>query len=114
MISNFLSAKPVDEPNCHGGMGTIQVTEIFKQFASPMRHFHYTVLPPGTSVGTHKHGNDEEFYVVLAGEGEMLDDGTNKPVRAGDVIMNIPFGEHGLVNTSTTEPLRLLVFEVAV
>jgi len=113
MISNFLSAKPADIPNCHDGEGTIQFVEIFNRFTTPVRHFHYTILPPGTSIGAHKHGNDEEFYVILEGTGQMLDEGEIKPVQAGDVIMNPPHGEHGLTNTSATEPLKILVFEVA-
>ncbi|MCL2363430.1 MAG: cupin domain-containing protein [Defluviitaleaceae bacterium] len=112
MIRNFLTATPTDVPNCHDGEGTIQVVEIFDQFATAMPYFHYTVLPPGTSVGLHQHGNDEEFYVILEGNGIMTDEGQDKPVTAGDVIKNPPYGEHALVNISATEPLKMLVFEV--
>ena len=114
MIKNFLSATPTNVPNCHDGEGTIQVVELFNEFATPMQYFHYTVLPPGTSVGLHKHGNDEEFYVILEGEGIMTDEGQDKPVRAGDVIKNPPYGEHALVNISATAALKMLVFEVPV
>lgn len=77
-----------------------------------MEFFHYTVLPPGTSIGLHTHKNDEEFYVVLEGEGEMEVNGVKEMVTAGSVIMNEPFGSHALRNVSETEALRLLVFEV--
>ena len=114
MIKNFYQATPKTADKCHGGEGTIRIVEIFKEFATKMRHFHYTVLPPGTSIGSHKHGNDEEFYVVLEGTGEMEEDGVKQAVGAGDVIMNVPYGRHGLVNTSSTDDLKILVFEVKV
>ena len=112
MVRNIYSMEPNPASNCHGGEGTISVVDIFEGFASKMQFFHYTVLPPGTSIGSHKHGNDEEFYVVLEGSGEMELDGAKQPVSAGDVIMNKPFGTHGLRNTSTTDELKILVFEV--
>ena len=112
MIKNFYQMEPAMIENCHDGKGTIKCVEVFKQFATQMQFFHYTVLPPGTTIGSHKHGADEEFYVILEGVGEMEVDGTKQPVSAGDVIINKPFGTHGLCNTSDTEDLRILVFEV--
>ena len=112
MINNFYTQTPSKVENCHGGAGTINVVEIFDKFTTGVKHFHYTVLPPNTSIGEHTHGNDEEFYVVIDGTGEMLDDGKTYTVTAGDVIMNKPFGTHGLKNTSVTDELKLLVFEV--
>ena len=112
MIRNFYEVEQKLQPNCHGGEGTIKIAKIIEEFATLMQFFHYTTLPPGTSIGSHKHKNDEEFYVVLNGEGEMEVDGTKQAVTAGAVIMNEPFGTHGLRNTSETEDLNILVFEV--
>ena len=113
MIRNFYELEPRMQANCHRGEGTIRITHIFDKFSTKMKFFHYTVLPPGTSIGLHKHKDDEEFYVVLKGQGEMEVDGVKQDVTAGSVIMNNPFGTHGLKNTSDTEDLELLVFEVA-
>jgi len=112
MIRNFYEINPKSENNCHDGEGIIKVVEIFDSFATKMQYFHYTVLPPGTSIGVHRHENDEEFYVVLEGFGEMEVDGVKRSVSAGDVIMNKPFGTHGLKNTSGSVDLKILVFEV--
>lgn len=70
------------------------------------------VLPPGTSIGRHRHGRDRETYIVLSGSGLMYRDGEVFRVGAGDIVVNEPFGEHGLSNDSDTE-LALLVFEEA-
>jgi len=112
MIRNFYEIDPAFEEHCHDGEGVIKVTEIYNKFTTKMQFFHYTVLPPGTSIGSHKHEDDEEFYVILEGHGEMEVDGAKKPVSAGDVIMNEPFGTHGLKNTSDSEDLKIMVFEV--
>lgn len=113
MIRNFYEMTPNLVENIHDGEGVVKVVDIFEKFATKMQFLHYTVLPPGTSIGAHKHGEDEEFYIVLEGTGEMEVDNKKQLVSAGAVIKNDPFGVHGLRNTSETEDLRLLVFEVA-
>ena len=111
MIKNFLEAVPTIE-NCHDGIGKIKVADLFESFDTSMQFFHYTVLPIGTSIGLHKHGNDEEFYVILEGDGEMELDDTLHIVKTGDIIKNRPFGSHSLKNISESNELRILVFEV--
>ena len=112
MIVNIYDLVHKGEKNCHGGEGTIKIANIFEDFATQMQFFHYTILPPGSSIGLHKHGDNEEFYVVLEGLGEMDVDGEVQTVGAGAVIRNRPFGTHGLRNVSQAEDLRILVFEV--
>ena len=112
-IKNFKTTALGTFPHCHGGEGVLDFTELFTgdEFTADVRFFHHTVLPPHTSIGLHKHGNDQEFYIVLSGAGIMHLDGKSYPVTAGDVIVNRPFGEHGIENPNE-EKLELLVFEV--
>lgn len=73
----------------------------------------FTSMPPGSSIGLHTHGMDEEeFYLILEGEGTMHRDGQTFLVRPGDLVRNRPGGTHSLLNTGLTE-LKLFVFEVA-
>lgn len=73
----------------------------------------FTRMPPGSSIGLHTHGsNEEEFYLILEGEGEMSRDGESFAVRAGDLVRNRPGGSHSLANTGLAE-LKLFVFEIA-
>lgn len=97
----------------HGGTGTILAHRLHRHEGAeaPVAFVDLVVLPPGTSIGLHRHADDKETYVILAGRGRMTLDGEEFDVREGDVIPNRPFGEHGLANDSDTE-LRLLVFEV--
>ncbi|AIR96236.1 cupin domain-containing protein [Streptomyces glaucescens] len=98
--------------NDHGGLGTILAHRLFSRAeGAPGAEFiDIAVLPPGTSIGRHRHGRDRETYVVLSGSGLMYRDGTEFRVGAGDVVVNRPHGEHGLVNDSAGD-LWLLVFE---
>jgi uncharacterized cupin superfamily protein len=114
-IRNYLSANLLDETNCHGGNGTLQNISLFKDnyFATGLRFINYAVLLPNTTIGVHRHGNDEEVYVILEGSGVMFVDGETKDVKVGDVIVNKTYGVHGLENNSSKD-LKILVFEVAI
>ncbi|MBK8977789.1 MAG: cupin domain-containing protein [Planctomycetes bacterium] len=103
------------EVRAHGGDGRIGFHRAFQDsdFASPVRFIDYAVLPPGTSIGRHRHGADEEIYLVLSGVGRMYRDGENFEVGPGTVIVNRSFGEHGLRNVGE-EPLRLFVVEIGI
>jgi mannose-6-phosphate isomerase-like protein (cupin superfamily) len=60
----------------------------------------------------HRHGDDEEVYVIVQGRGRMLLDGQTFDVGPGDVIRNVPGGTHGLENTGS-ESLTMVVLDVA-
>ncbi|MFI9151604.1 cupin domain-containing protein [Streptomyces sp. NPDC053367] len=96
----------------HGGLGTILAHRLFTRTegGEGAEFVDLAVLPPGTSIGRHRHGPDRETYVVLRGNGLMYRDGAEFRVGTGDVVVNRPHGEHGLVNDADGE-LWLLVFE---
>lgn len=59
----------------------------------------WTVLPPGSRHDRHLHRNADEFFVVLAGSGEIyLDEGV-EPAGKGDVIWTPRGRWHGFDNT---------------
>lgn len=97
----------------HGGVGEILFKRLFEgtAFEAPIHFVDYAVLPPGVSIGRHRHGRDEELYLVLEGRGTMTRDGESFDVGPGSVIVNRAGGEHGLVNDSDGD-LRLFVVEV--
>ena len=112
-VVNFLNTPYVEEI-CHDGEGLVKIANLFdSDFKTPLQFMHYTVLPARASIGAHTHGDDEEVYVVLEGNGIMDVDGEKVSVKKGDVILNRPFGTHSLLNTSDTDDLKILVFEVS-
>ena len=71
----------------------------------------YVEVPAGADIGLHRHGDDEEIYIVISGQAEMLEQGQAIVVGPGDVIRNPPFGEHSLRNRFD-DPLRMVVVAV--
>ena len=112
-VRNFLKATLEGLENCHDGTGTLRHVSLFQDsdFATRIRFINYTILPAGTSIGKHTHGDDEELYILLEGNGMMVVDGETREVEAGDIIVNKPFGTHELINNSDKD-IRILVLEV--
>lgn len=107
---------PLEQGRAHDGQGDIS----FRRFAvranvaGACNFIDYAEVPEGCTIGRHRHrADEEEFYLVLAGEGEMWKDGESFFVKAGDFIRNPPNGSHGLRNVGT-QTLRLFVFELSV
>ncbi|MCI8385996.1 MAG: cupin domain-containing protein [Acutalibacter sp.] len=111
-IRNFLDMEMHSEA-IHGGKGLCSHGTVFDgaEIQGPVSFINHTILPPGASFGLHKHGRDNEFYILLRGEGVYHQEGEQAQVKQGDIIMNAPFAAHGIENTGSEE-LELLVFEV--
>jgi mannose-6-phosphate isomerase-like protein (cupin superfamily) len=99
----------------HGGTGAIRFCRVAsREGLAGACNFIDVELAAGSSVGRHRHREiQEEFYLVLSGEGRRWRDGEVLTIRGGDLIRNRPGGEHGLENPGP-EPLRLFVFELEV
>ena len=53
----------------------------------------YRLAPGEHAMPVHVHGDEEEIFYVLAGEGLSWQDGRAYPVRAGDAILHLPGAE---------------------
>lgn len=66
----------------------------------------YQVLQPGKDCGWHSTENYEELIICLAGSGELAsEDGSRRPLKAGQYGYNPPQTRHNVFNTGT-EVLR--------
>lgn len=104
------------EVTAHAGEGLIRFARVADAaaLAGGCNFIDYAEVPPGASIGRHRHADDEEeLYLVLDGEAHMWRDGESFAVRAGDLVRNPPGSEHGLCNTGDV-PVRLFVFELRV
>jgi quercetin dioxygenase-like cupin family protein len=99
---------------CHGGAGHVGVFRPFERSEDgPLVDFvDLAVVAPGCEIGRHRHGDDEECYVILRGTATMFLDGRSFAVQAGDIVPNRPFGEHGLVNDSEQD-VHLFVIQTS-
>lgn len=66
-------------------------------------------FPAGASIGMHRHEGTSETIYVLEGNGVMLEDGKEVPLKPGDVSYCPEGCEHSLCNNSDEE---LVVFAV--
>jgi|GEM_PF-657996 len=73
-------------------------------------------LPPGTGEGAHTHhigdappGPFDEYYYVIAGEGEMTVEDDPVALRTGDMLRIPPGVAHGLRNTGSEQSLRVFL-----
>ncbi|GIU09989.1 hypothetical protein TUM4261_19160 [Shewanella sp. c952] len=115
MIKNFLDAKKQSLAKSHYGSGQYDLYEIWSRadFSSNVDFIDRVVIPPNSTVGYHKHANNEEIYIVIEGQGTMKLNGKDVSIKKGDMIVNQPFGEHGLVNNSDSV-IDILVIQVSI
>ena len=107
---------PLEPTNAHGGEGNIHFHRIATaaNLSGSCNFIDFTSMPPGTTIGRHRHrANEEEFYLILNGTGTMQLGDEQFQVQAGDLIRNPPGGTHALQNTGDRE-LQMFVFEVKV
>ena len=115
MIKNYLTADKQWQPNSHGGTGPVELFEIWgkSDFKSNIDFLDRVIVPPGTNIGFHQHGNNEEMYIVLKGHGTMKIEDEEFPVKEGDMILNPAHGRHGLSNDSNGN-IDILVLQVSI
>ena len=104
---------PQTQACVRGGQGMCLGATAFgpDAFKSKIMGVGMTVIPPGCSIGSHNHGNEEEIYLVMEGQGIADLDGQQQRVKKGDVMLNVPGGTHGLIND---QPEDLVIFAFAV
>lgn len=81
-----------EEDLCHKGKGMLRI-----------------VLPPGSSIGYHQHQGNFEVYYILSGSGIFNDNGTEKPIQAGEAGVIRPGEFHALENTGSQEMTLIAV-----
>ena len=60
-------------------------------------------MEKGTELGFNRNYGESETYYILSGEADYNDNGTVRPVRAGDVTYTPSGKGHGLTNTGDGE-----------
>ena len=91
--------------NMCGGEGHILIKHILgeKELNGKCGLYAEVTIEPGCSLGYHEHHNESETYYILRGEGDYNDNGTVRPVKAGDVTFTPDGKGHGLKNTGDTD-----------
>jgi mannose-6-phosphate isomerase-like protein (cupin superfamily) len=61
------------------------------------------VLPPGSSIGVHKHVGDHETYFILSGKGRVNDNGVMVDLGPGELNHCLDGQEHGIENVGDAD-----------
>ena len=91
--------------NARGGTGTAAFVHFVKGQGAVQKNttmLAEITLPPGASIGPHSHTEDTEFYIIMEGRGTVTDNGTEKPVVKGDVMVTGNGDSHSITNTGDT------------
>lgn len=64
-------------------------------------------LQPGEEIGSEVHPDNDQFFRFESGEGKVIIDGEEHLVKDGDAIVIVAGSEHSILNTSTTDPLKM-------
>ena len=95
--------------NIRNGIGNITVQHLFKkeEITARTRLCSRLTVPPGGSIGMHKHENEDELFIITRGTG-LIDDGKTKvPVQAGDATLTGRGEGHAVINNGQ-EPLEII------
>lgn len=65
-------------------------------------------LPPGSSWGPKKHASAEEFFFVISGQAEVVDNGERQTLRGGDLVHVRPGELIAIRNSDENEELVFL------
>ncbi|MDO4642614.1 MAG: cupin domain-containing protein [Cardiobacteriaceae bacterium] len=95
-----------------GGSGVLSgdfaYTRRVTDSSDAFREIGWLTLPPGASIGLHKHVDNEDVYIIVSGTGVFTDSsGKETVVNAGDITIARPGQSHALKNNGS-EPLIFL------
>jgi uncharacterized cupin superfamily protein len=103
-----LDVDMLEATKAHGGMGEIRFRRLWDhdRFTTGWGFIDHALLDPGTSVGYHRHDTVQECYLILAGDGVMMVDGTVFGVVPSTGVPNRLGGAHGIA--ARDEPVELI------
>jgi len=92
-----------------GGNGSVELLHILNidEMKGKVRLFAKITMHPGCSIGMHQHEGEEEAYYILSGTAKVNDNGTEKILKPGDVVLTGNGASHSIENAADT-PLEYI------
>jgi len=105
MIKKKASQEIEKREAMRGGAGTVTIRHYLKpeEIKARTRLCAELTLPPGASIGTHDHAEEDEIYIIQKGQGFMTDGDKEFAVTAGDAILTGQGASHSIKNTGTED-----------
>ena len=99
MIINRSEMKTESKEKMRDGNGIITITHLVNSEGEKNVHLiAEVILPPGASIGEHRHDAETEYYLILSGNGLVNDNGKEMEVKAGDTIITGGGASHSIAN----------------
>jgi oxalate decarboxylase/phosphoglucose isomerase-like protein (cupin superfamily) len=118
MIRSRSNSPKIPFNRAHNGEGTVFIRQMFgsivgmempsgsdEDFESLLSFVHEVTVPPGTSIGLHRHLENEEVYIMVKGQAEMTIDDQIRSVAPGDVILTRDGVAHAIRNSGEEDVL---------
>jgi len=88
------------EPRLKGGNDTVRLVHFLEeaQAYGTGRLFGISIIPPGGSIGYHKHTGDFEIYYILKGTAKVVDNGVEDILYPGDSMTCREGDSHSIEN----------------
>ncbi|MER7009195.1 cupin domain-containing protein [Dactylosporangium sp. NPDC000555] len=106
-------ARPADIYGVHGAQGLTHWRCLAgrRDLTGDWEAVEWASIPPGGLSGEHRHTRTEELYLILAGEGEFIANGTAHTAYPGRLLLTGVGSVHGLRNVGGSD-LDWLVIEM--
>jgi len=99
MIINRSGMKVENKEKMRDGNGITTITHLVNcENEKNVRLIAEITLPPGASIGEHRHDSETEYYLILSGTGLVNDNGKDIEVKAGDTIVTGGGASHSIAN----------------
>jgi quercetin dioxygenase-like cupin family protein len=108
MIKRNASMETEIRKRMREGSGEVEIQHIFKkeELKGKARLVARITLKQGCSIGSHAHGQEEEIFYVIKGEGVATENGETFILKEGDAMLTGGGSSHAIVNQSKN-PLEL-------
>ena len=110
MIKRDGTYETILKERMRNGEGVVRIEKLWNpetELKAANRLFAKLILEPGSSIGFHRHENEEEVFYVIKGIAEADDDGETVTLNPGDTILTGDGAGHSIKSVGT-EPLELL------
>lgn len=103
MIRKATECQTEYRENMRGGAGTVEITNLATpaELNQKGRLFANITLRPGCGIGYHVHEQDTELFYVLQGTALYDDNGSQRQVCAGDVLLCPAGTGHAITNNGS-------------
>jgi len=102
MTNNRSEMKVETKEKMRDGNGTTTITHLVNcENEKNVRLIAEVTLPPGASIGEHRHEAETEYYLIISGTGLVNDNGKEIEVKAGDTIITGGGASHSIANNGS-------------